>query len=236
MREHELPRRQLHIGSPVQRGVQHLPQEFELVVAQVADLDRHDRAYLLPMAGETPRFFRSAAEWRKWLEKNHANADELWVGYHKKATGKPSMTWAESVDEALCFGWIDGLRKSLGDESYKIRFTPRRPGSNWSLVNTKRVEELTEQGLMRPAGTAAFAARKSEGNYSYEQRHEAAFTPEQERRFRANKPAWKFFQEQPAGYRQLATWWVISAKRDETRERRLVKIIEDSAAARRAAW
>ena len=188
------------------------------------------------MAGEAPRFFRSAAEWRKWLEKNHTRADALWVGYHKKATGKPSMTWAESVDEALCFGWIDGIRKSLGDDSYKIRFTPRRPGSNWSLVNTKRVKELTELGLMRPAGSAAFTARKSEGNYSYEQRKAAAFSGEQEQRFRANKPAWKFFQAQPAGYRQVATWWVISAKREETRDRRLAKIIDTSASGRRVEW
>ena len=185
------------------------------------------------MAEQTPCFFPSAAEWRKWLEKNHAKADELWVGYHKKATGKPSMTWAESVDEALCFGWIDGLRKSLGDESYKIRFTPRRSGSNWSLVNRNRVAELTQEGLMHPAGSAAFAARKSEGNYSYEQRKTAAFTRGQEQRFRANKAAWKFFQEQPAGYRQLATWRVISAKREDTRERRLARLIEDSAAGRR---
>jgi uncharacterized protein YdeI (YjbR/CyaY-like superfamily) len=188
------------------------------------------------MAEPTPRFFRTGAEWRRWLEKNHASAEELWVGYHKKATGKPSMTWAESVDEALCFGWIDGLRKSLGDESYKIRFTPRRPGSNWSLVNKKRVAELAEQGLMRPAGTAAFAARKTEGNYSYEQRKAAAFTREQQQRFRANKQAWKFFQEQPAGYRRVATWWVVSAKREDTRERRLARVIEESAAGRRVAW
>jgi uncharacterized protein YdeI (YjbR/CyaY-like superfamily) len=188
------------------------------------------------MAGEAPRFFGSAAQWRRWLEKNHTKAESLWVGYHKKATGKPSMTWAESVDEALCFGWIDGIRKSLGDESYKIRFTPRRPASNWSLVNTKRVKELTELGLMRPAGSAAFAARKSEGNYSYEQRQAAAFTREQERRFRANKAAWKFFEAQPAGYRRVATWWVISAKREETRERRLAKIIDASASGRRAEW
>jgi uncharacterized protein YdeI (YjbR/CyaY-like superfamily) len=188
------------------------------------------------MGDEEPRFFRSGAEWRKWLERNHAKADELWVGYHKKATGRPSMTWAESVDEALCFGWIDGLRKSLGDESYKIRFTQRRPGSNWSTVNVKRVKELTKLGLMQPAGTAAFAARKSSGNYSYEQRNAAKFAPEQERRFRANRAAWKFFEAQPPGYRRLATWWVISAKREDTRDKRLAKLIEDSTAERRTAW
>jgi uncharacterized protein YdeI (YjbR/CyaY-like superfamily) len=188
------------------------------------------------MADETPRFFRTAADWRKWLEKNHEKADAVWVGYHKKATGKPSMTWAESVDEALCFGWIDGIRKSLGDESYKIRFTPRRAGSNWSLVNTKRIKELAKLGLVQPAGATAFAARKGEGNYSYEQRDRAAFTREQERRFRANKAAWEFFQAQPAGYRQLATWWVISAKLEPTQERRLAKVIDASAAGKRATW
>jgi uncharacterized protein YdeI (YjbR/CyaY-like superfamily) len=188
------------------------------------------------MAGERPRFFRNAGEWRRWLEQNHAEVAELWVGYHKKATGKPSMTWAESVDEALCFGWIDGIRKSLGDESYKIRFTPRRPGSNWSLVNVKRVKELTELGLMHPAGTEAYAARKSSGNYSYEQRKAAAFTLDQERRFRANEAAWKFFEQQPPSYRELSTWWVISAKRADTCERRLAKLIDDSAAGRRTTW
>jgi uncharacterized protein YdeI (YjbR/CyaY-like superfamily) len=187
------------------------------------------------MASDAPRFFRNAAEWRKWLAKNHAKADELWVGFHKKATGKPSMTWAESVDEALCFGWIDGIRKRVGDESYKIRFTPRRPGSNWSLVNTRRVAELTELGRMRPAGQKAFAARKEKrsGVYAYEQRKSAALEPKQDRRFRANKAAWEFFRSQPPSYRQLAIWWVISAKRDETRERRLATLIEDSAAGRR---
>jgi uncharacterized protein YdeI (YjbR/CyaY-like superfamily) len=187
------------------------------------------------MASEKARFFRNASEWRTWLEKNHANADELWVGFHKKATGKPSMTWAESVDEALCFGWIDGIRKTVGDDSYKIRFTPRRPASNWSLVNVNRVKELTALGLMRPAGLEAFAAReeKRSGVYSYEQRKTAALDVAQERRFRRNKQAWEFFQSQPPSYRQLATWWVIDAKREETRERRLATLIEDSAAGRR---
>jgi uncharacterized protein YdeI (YjbR/CyaY-like superfamily) len=187
------------------------------------------------MASESPRFFRNASDWRKWLEKNHAKADELWVGFHKKASGKPSMTWAESVDEALCFGWIDGLRKSVGDDSYKIRFTPRRPGSNWSLVNTKRVNELTTLGRMEPTGLEAFAARKEKrsGVYAYEQRKTAALDVEQERRFRRNKRAWEFFQSQPPSYRQVATWWVISAKRDQTRERRLETLIDDSAHERR---
>jgi uncharacterized protein YdeI (YjbR/CyaY-like superfamily) len=189
------------------------------------------------MAGESPRFFRTASEWRKWLEKNHAKAAELWVGFHKKASGKPSMTWAESVDEALCYGWIDGKRKSVGDDGYKIRFTPRRVGSNWSVVNIKRVGELTALGLMHPAGLEAFAARKekSSGVYAYEQRKSAALDAEHERRFRRNKQAWAFFQSQPPSYRQTATWWVISAKRGETRERRLATLIDDSAAGRRIA-
>jgi uncharacterized protein YdeI (YjbR/CyaY-like superfamily) len=187
------------------------------------------------MADETPRFFRTGAQWRKWLDQNHAEADELWVGFHKKATGKPSMTWAQSVDEALCFGWIDGIRKSVDDGSYKIRFTPRRASSNWSLVNTKRVGELTKLGRMHPAGLEAFAARqeKRSGIYAYEQRKSAALNAQQEKRFRANKAAWDFFRSQPASYRQTATWWVVSAKRDETRERRLDTLIDDSAHGRR---
>jgi uncharacterized protein YdeI (YjbR/CyaY-like superfamily) len=187
------------------------------------------------MADETPRFFRTGAQWRKWLDQNHAEADELWLGFHKKATGKPSMTWAQSVDEALCFGWIDGIRKSVDDGSYKIRFTPRRASSNWSLVNTKRVGELTKLGRMHPAGLEAFAARqeKRSGIYAYEQRKSAALNAQQEKRFRANKAAWDFFRSQPASYRQTATWWVVSAKRDETRERRLDTLIDDSAHGRR---
>lgn len=187
------------------------------------------------MGSETPLFFPDASGWRKWLEKNHATADELWVGFHKRASGKPSITWPESVDEALCVGWIDGLRKSIDEDSYKIRFTPRRAGSTWSLVNTKRAEELVALGRMRPAGLEAFGARKDKrsGIYAYEQRKTAALDPKQERRFRANKQAWDFFQSQPPSYRQTATWWVISAKRDQTRERRLAALIEDSEHGRR---
>jgi uncharacterized protein YdeI (YjbR/CyaY-like superfamily) len=187
------------------------------------------------MSSETPRFFRKASEWREWLERHHAKADALWVGFHRKASGKPSMTWAESVDEALCFGWIDGIRKSVDEVSYKIRFTPRRASSNWSLVNTKRVGELTKAGRMHPAGLEAFAARKEKrsGVYAYEQRKSAALDPQQEKRFRANKPAWDFFRSQPASYRETATWWVVSAKREETRERRLNTLIDDSAHERR---
>jgi uncharacterized protein YdeI (YjbR/CyaY-like superfamily) len=187
------------------------------------------------VANETPRFFRNGSEWRQWLERHHAKADELWVGFHKKASGKPSMTWAESVDEALCFGWIDGIRKSVGENSYKIRFTPRRASSNWSLVNTKRVGQLTKLGRMHPAGLEAFAARKEKrsGVYAYEQRKSASLDPQQEKRFRANKRAWDFFRSQPPSYTKTAIWWVVSAKRDETRERRLDTLIDDSANGRR---
>jgi uncharacterized protein YdeI (YjbR/CyaY-like superfamily) len=187
------------------------------------------------MASEEPRFFPAASAWRKWLAKNHATADEFWVGFHKKASGKPSITWPESVDEALCFGWIDGVRKSIDADRYKIRFTPRRPGSTWSLVNMKRVEELSALGRMQSAGIDAFAVRKEKrsGIYAYEQRKKAALDPEQERRFRASRRAWDFFQSQPPSYRQTATWWVVSAKREETRERRLAVLIDDSERGRR---
>jgi uncharacterized protein YdeI (YjbR/CyaY-like superfamily) len=183
-----------------------------------------------------PRYFRSPAEFRKWLEKNHAKADELVVGFHKKATGKPSMTWPESVDEALCFGWIDGIRRSVDEERYSIRFTPRRPGSNWSAVNLKRVPELEALGRMTDAGRAAFAKRSEAKSaiYSYENKPED-LPPGDRRRFRANRKAWKFFSEQPAGYRRTALYWVLSAKKEETRQRRLDTLIDDSAAGRRLA-
>jgi uncharacterized protein YdeI (YjbR/CyaY-like superfamily) len=143
-----------------------------------------------------PRFFRDQAAFRRWLEKNHEKATELWVGYHKVATGKPSMTWAESVDEALCFGWIDGVRRSLGPDAHTIRFTPRRAGSNWSAKNVRRVPELIELGQMRPAGLAAFEARRPDrtGNYSYENRP-ADLPKEYERAMRADKRAWAFWRE-----------------------------------------
>ncbi|MGH7482117.1 MAG: YdeI/OmpD-associated family protein [Longimicrobiales bacterium] len=179
-------------------------------------------------------YFQTPAAFRAWLEENHATADVLWVGFHKKATGRPSITWPQSVDEALCFGWIDGIRKSIDDEAYAIRFTPRKPNSTWSRVNARRAEELLGEGRMRPAGVAAFEkrdARKTE-TYSYE-RENAAFGPEQEERMRANGAAWAFFSAQPPGYRKLATHWVVSAKREPTRERRLQALIADSAAGRR---
>jgi uncharacterized protein YdeI (YjbR/CyaY-like superfamily) len=152
------------------------------------------------------------------------------VGFYKKDSGKKSMTWPQSVDEALCFGWIDGIRKSIDDVSYKIRFTPRKPRSTWSAVNIKRIGQLSEQSLMQPAGLKAFAAREENrsGIYSYEQR--SADLPEQyAKKLKRNPAAWKFFAAQPASYRKAANWWVLSAKQEETRTRRLDKLIDDSA-------
>ncbi|HWT25077.1 MAG TPA: YdeI/OmpD-associated family protein [Solirubrobacteraceae bacterium] len=181
------------------------------------------------------QFFPDPAAWRAWLEAHHEHAREVWVGYHKRGTGRPSLTWPESVDQALCFGWIDGLRKSLDDERYTIRFTPRKPRSIWSKVNIGRVEELTRLGLMRPAGVAAFAARDEarSGVYSFEQREAARLSSEQEARFRADAEAWAWFEAQAPSYRRAVTWWVVSAKREETRARRLETLIAESRAGRR---
>jgi uncharacterized protein YdeI (YjbR/CyaY-like superfamily) len=182
-----------------------------------------------------PTFFATPSDFRDWFEQNHESQAELLVGFYKKASGRPSITWPESVDEALCFGWIDGIRRGIDDESYSIRFTPRKPTSTWSSVNIKRVGELTAEGRMRPAGLAAFERRSRErsGIYSYEQRKEAKLEPDQETEFRANEEAWSFFQSQPRGYRRTATYWVISAKREDTRRRRLATLIDDSASGRR---
>jgi uncharacterized protein YdeI (YjbR/CyaY-like superfamily) len=181
-----------------------------------------------------PTFFATPEDFRAWLEAHHETETELLVGFHKKGSGRPSITWPESVDQALCYGWIDGVRRSLGEDRYTIRFTPRKQRSTWSAVNVRRVGELTELGLMRPAGVAAFERRSDDRTaiYAYEQRKTAKLDAEQERRFRANPGAWKWFQAQPAGYRRTASYWVISAKRPETRERRLEQLIEDSAAGR----
>ena len=163
------------------------------------------------------------------------NSKELWVGFYKKGSGRPSITWPESVDEALCVGWIDGIRKTIDAESYKIRFTPRKATSNWSAVNIARVKELTKQGRMRPAGLKAFALRKEEksGIYAYENRKSAVLDPAAEKRFRSRRKAWDFFQKPTGGYRQTLIWWVVSAKREETRQQRLEKLIAESEAGRR---
>jgi uncharacterized protein YdeI (YjbR/CyaY-like superfamily) len=176
-----------------------------------------------------PVFYASPEEWRAWLEAHHADAREHWVGFHKVGSGTPSITWPEAVDQALCFGWIDGVRRRVDETSYMIRFTPRKTSSSWSMVNVRRVGELREAGLMRPAG---IAARTETGTYSYEQRDAAAFDPERERRLRANTAAWEHFSAQPPWYRRTATHWVMSAKREDTRDRRLARLIEDSAAGR----
>jgi uncharacterized protein YdeI (YjbR/CyaY-like superfamily) len=179
-------------------------------------------------------FFRSPRDFREWLDKNHATATELWVQFYKKDSGKASITWPESVDEALCFGWIDGIRKRVDDVSYKIRFTPRRRGSIWSAINIKRARILRKEKRMRPAGLKAFAARtkNKSGIYSYEQR-----PTELEERYarvlKRNKPAWNFFQAQPPSYRKMMSWYIVSAKKEETRSQRLNKLIAASAKRKR---
>jgi uncharacterized protein YdeI (YjbR/CyaY-like superfamily) len=175
-------------------------------------------------------FFATPADFRAWLEKNHALHTELAVGFYKRASGKPSITWPESVDAALCYGWIDGVRNSIDALSYRIRFTPRKPTSIWSAINVKRVAELTKLGLMHPAGVTAFEARKGDktGIYAYEQRKKARLSPAYEKQFRANKKAWAFFQSQPPWYQRTAAYRVISAKQEATRQKRLGQLIKDS--------
>lgn len=179
-------------------------------------------------------FFRTPAEFRKWFEKNHAMTHELWVGFYKKDSGRSSITWPESVDEALCFGWIDGIRKSVDEISYKIRFSPRRRRSIWSAINIRRAQELTNEKRMRPAGLKAFAARTENrsGIYSYEQRRAELEEPYNSR-LKKNKAAWDFFQAQPPSYRKAISWWIVSAKKEETRLKRLEKLIEASALGKR---
>ena len=181
-----------------------------------------------------PKFFETPAAFRAWLEENHETASELVVGFYKRASGKKSITWPQSVDEALCFGWIDGVRRSLGDHAYTIRFTPRKSTSNWSAINVARVADLTKLGRMRPAGLRAFDARKPEKTaiYAFERKKTATLTTAQEKRLRANRKAAAFFDAQPPWYQRTVIHWVISAKREETRERRLSILIRDSAAGR----
>ena len=180
------------------------------------------------------KYFKSANDFRRWLEKNHATTQELWVGYHKKSSKQPSITWPESVDEALCFGWIDGIRKRVDGLRYTSRFTPRRRGSIWSAINIKRAQELSDKGLMEPAGIAAFNARKENksGIYSYEQRSANLAAP-YETRLKQNKTAWDFFYAQPPSYRKAVSWWIVSAKQEATRLKRLEKLIKESASGKR---
>ena len=177
-----------------------------------------------------PRFFRTPDELRAWFDANHATESELLLGYYKKTSGKPSVDWPQSVDEALCVGWIDGIRRSLDDERYTIRFTPRKTRSIWSAINIRRVEALTKEGRMRPAGLEAFKSRQENrsGVYSYEQRPEELIPP-YDAMVRKNKAAWKFFEAQPASYRRAMIWWVISAKKEETRLSRTKMLIDLSA-------
>lgn len=185
-----------------------------------------------------PIFFATPQEFRAWLKKHHATVKEQWVGFYRKASGRPSITWPESVDEALCVGWIDGLRKGIDSESYMIRFTPRAATSNWSAVNISRVAELTKMKRMQPAGLRAFAQRSEarSGIYSYEQRKNAVLPRALVRQFRAHREAWEFFQAQPPGYRQLMIWWVVNAKQEATRQKRLAKLINHSTAGRRVSY
>ena len=178
-----------------------------------------------------PKFFATQKEFRKWLEKNHTKETELLVGFYKVDSGKPSITWSQAVDEALCFGWIDGVRKSIDNESYQIRFTPRKPTSIWSAVNIRKIEELTKQGLMHPAGTASFKNRKEYRSriYSFEN-EEVEFSPSLEKKFKANKIAWRYFQSLAQSYRKTSKHWVMSAKQETTREKRLNELIRDSEA------
>jgi uncharacterized protein YdeI (YjbR/CyaY-like superfamily) len=177
-------------------------------------------------------FFATPADFRAWLEKNHAAHTELSVGFYKRDSGRPSITWPESVDAALCYGWIDGVRNSIDDLSYRIRFTPRKPTSTWSAINVRRVAELAKLGLMHPAGVKALEARKGDktGIYAYEQRRKAKLSPAYEKQFRANKKAWAFFQSQPPWYQRTASYRVISAKQEATRQKRLKQLIKDSEA------
>ncbi|HYW14476.1 MAG TPA: YdeI/OmpD-associated family protein [Longimicrobium sp.] len=179
-------------------------------------------------------FFPTPEDFRAWLDANHERETELLVGFYKKGTGKPSITWPESVDEALCYGWIDGVRRRVDEEAYSIRFTPRKLKSTWSAVNIGRVGELTELGRMQPAGLKAFHAREESNSRIYAYEKEAVgFDPALEERFRANEKAWNFFHAQPPGYRRTSTHWVVSAKQEVTRLRRLDKLITDSGQERR---
>ena len=182
----------------------------------------------------TPRYFKSGAEFRRWLDKHHDAARELWVGFYNKASGKGGLTYPEAVDEALCFGWIDGVKKRVDESSYVHRFTPRTRDSYWSAVNTKRLGQLLESGVVAPAGREAFERRdrKKTEKYSFERKN-PAFDAAIERAFKANANAWTFFCAQPPGYQRLLTFWVMSAKQEETRLRRLAVLVEKSAKGKR---
>jgi len=176
-----------------------------------------------------PVYFKTSSAFRKWLLQNHDKEKELLVGFYKVSSNKPGITWSESVDQAICFGWIDGIRKSIDNESYCIRFTPRKETSIWSAVNIKKVEELTKKGLIHPAGIEAFKKRKEKNSriYSYE-KEAVVLQKDFEKKFKANKKAWQFFQNMPQSYTRTAIHWVMSAKREETKHKRLEELINDS--------
>lgn len=179
-------------------------------------------------------FFPNQEDFRKWLEENHQQEKELLVGFYKVGSGKPSMSWSESVDQALCFGWIDGVRKSIDEQSYSIRFTPRKPTSIWSAINIKKMEELTKAGLMTSAGQKAFELRKEEKSRVYSHEKETVeFDPVYEKQFKANKKAWEFFINQAPSYKKVITHWIMSAKQEKTRLSRLEKVIRESESQKR---
>lgn len=179
-------------------------------------------------------FFPTQEDFRKWLEENHDKKDEIVVRFYNVKSGKGGMNWSEAVDQALCFGWIDGVRRKVDEESYSNRFTPRRPTSNWSAVNIEKVRVLTEKGLMKPQGIAAFEKRKEEKSVVYAYENEAKeFSKEFEKQFKANKTAWEFFQDQANWYKRQKIYWVMSAKQEATRRKRLEKLITESEAGKR---
>ncbi len=177
----------------------------------------------------SPKFFASSARFRAWLEAHHDRKQELWVGFYKRDSGLPSITWRESVDTALCFGWIDGVRKSIDETCYTIRFTPRKARSKWSAINLKRMQELLEASLVHPAGLRVFTERvRKPSGYTYEQKQKISLAAADEELFRADAKAWQFFESRPNWYRKTSLAWVVSAKKEETRRRRLKQLMEDS--------
>lgn len=183
-----------------------------------------------------PVLFPTAAGFRKWLASNHDRAREIWVGLYKGKNKTKGITYSQALAQALCYGWIDAVRKSINEEKWTIRFTPRKPGSNWSLVNVKRAKQLIDLGLMKPAGVKAFESRRQDktGIYSYEQ-EKAQFSPSFEVKFRKARKAWEFFGRQPASYRKVAIHWVMRAKKEETRMKRLNELIAESSKGKRLA-
>lgn len=182
-----------------------------------------------------PYFFTSPDDFREWLDKNHDKATEIFVGFYKAGTGKPTLTWSESVDQALCYGWIDGVLKPISNDSYSRRFTPRKANSTWSAVNIKKMEDLMKQGLVKPAGMAAYEKRKESNSkiYAYEQENPEALPETFEKEFKANKPAWEFFIKQAPSYRKQMIYRITSAKQEKTKQSRFEKLMNASAEGKR---